>query len=167
MGKSVGCSVGNCTGHPVQMAHVGDEESATPWASLVLCVALEDPAGRALSHRDLRPVGLSMVGREMTIGHNRVVRDSRAERRRCHMRCAGSWEALFTETILRGHKALTRSCLCRLGVAAVSPAIVLRAGCLFALVGVIASSRQNAGRGVSLGRFTLSAKEGRWTAVCT
>jgi hypothetical protein len=75
------------------------------------------------------------------------------------MRRTGSWEALCTEH--RGQRALTRSCLRWLGVATVSLAIVFSAGCLSALDGVMASSRQNAGRGVSPGRLTLSQEEGQ------
>ena len=77
------------------------------------------------------------------------------------MRRAGSWETLWTEASPRGHRALTRSCLCRLRVPAVSPAVVFSAGCLSASDGVTASSWQSAGRGVSPGRLTLSQEEGQ------
>jgi hypothetical protein len=83
------------------------------------------------------------------------------------MRRGGSWEALWTEASHRGQRALPSSCLRWLCAATVSLAIVLSAGCLSALDGVMASSRQSAGGAVSPGRLTLSQEEGRWTAVCT
>jgi hypothetical protein len=87
VGKSVVCSVGNCTGHPAQMAHVRDEEFGTPWASLMLCVALQDAAGRELSHRDPSTHG-SVHGRtrgddQPQPGAAELQRRSRAEQRRC------------------------------------------------------------------------------------
>ena len=101
----------------------------------------------------------SRVGRGYVDGPERSKGDAHEARR-----LMGS---TLAEARHRGQRALTRSCLRPLVVATVWPAIVLRAGCLSALDGVMALSRQSAGRAVSPGRLTLSQEEGRWTAVST
>jgi hypothetical protein len=126
--------VGNCTDHPGRMARAYEVDFGTPWACSGQAVVPEGAAVLEFSHGD-HSIDGSVRGEAR--GDDRPQVCGAGLRR---------W-------------APTHPYLSRLGVATILLAIVLYAGSLCALVGPTTTSRQSAGRGVSLDGLTLRQEE--------